>query len=89
MTLPSASREVVIIGAGPAGSTLAYELLQGGLKPRIPLAFRGLECYNYPWGVFCRVMRGDWSFGEIKKRCRPDVLFRKLLVKSARNRPIA
>jgi hypothetical protein len=89
MTLPSASREVVIIGAGPAGSTLAYELLQGGLKPRIPLAFRGLECYNYLWEVFCRVMRGDRSFGEIKKRCRPDILFRKLLVKSARNRPIA
>ena len=35
MTLPSASREVAIIGAGPAGATLAYELLQGGLKPLI------------------------------------------------------
>ena len=54
-----------------------------------PLAFRCLERYNYPWEVFCRVMRGDRSFGEIKKRCRPDILFRKLLVKSARNRPIA
>ena len=35
MTLPSASCEVAIIGAGPAGATLAYELLQGGLKPLI------------------------------------------------------
>ena len=32
---PSASREVAIIGAGPAGATLAYELVQGGLKPLI------------------------------------------------------
>jgi len=54
-----------------------------------PLAFRCLERYDYPWEVFCRVMRGDRSFEEIKKRCRPDILFRKLLVKSARNRPIA
>ena len=53
------------------------------------LAFRCLERYDYPWEVFCRVMRGDRSFEEIKKRCRPDILFRKLLVKSARNRPIA
>ena len=35
MTLPSAHCEVAIIGAGPAGATLAYELLQGGLKPLI------------------------------------------------------
>jgi len=54
-----------------------------------PLAFRCLERYDYPWEVFCRVMRGERSFGEIKKRCRPDILFRKLLIKSDRNRPIA
>jgi geranylgeranyl reductase family protein len=53
-----------------------------------PLAFRLLSRYDYPWEVFCRVMRGDRSFGEIKKRCRPDILFRKLLIKSARNRPL-
>jgi len=35
MTLPLARREVAIIGTGPAGATLAYELLQGGLKPLI------------------------------------------------------
>jgi flavin-dependent dehydrogenase len=35
MTLPSASRAVAIIGAGPAGASLAYALLQGGLKPLI------------------------------------------------------
>jgi geranylgeranyl reductase family protein len=52
------------------------------------LAFTCLERYDYPWEVFCRVMRGDRSFGEIKKRCRPDILFRKLLIKSARNRPL-
>ena len=54
-----------------------------------PLAFRVLWRYDYPWEVFCRVMRGDRSLAEIKKRCRPDILLRKLLVKSARNRPIA
>ncbi len=52
------------------------------------LAFKGLKHYDYPWEVFCRIMRGDRSFLEIKKRFRPDIFFRKLLVKSARNRPI-
>ena len=54
-----------------------------------PMAFRCLERSDYPWEVFCRVMRGDRSFGEIKKRFRPDILLHKLLVKSARNRPVA
>jgi len=54
-----------------------------------PLVFRCLERYDYPWEVFCRVMRGDRSLLEIKKRFRPDILLHKLLVKSARNRPIA
>jgi geranylgeranyl reductase family protein len=54
-----------------------------------PLAFRCLKHYDYPWEVFCRIMRGDRSFVELKKRFRPDIFFRKLLVKSARNRPIA
>ena len=54
-----------------------------------PLMFRALRRYDYPWEVFCRVMRGDRSFAEVKKRFRPDIFWRKLLVKSARNRPIA
>jgi geranylgeranyl reductase family protein len=54
-----------------------------------PLAFKSLRYCDYPWEVFCRIMRGDRSFLEIKKRLRPDIFFRKLLVKSARNRPIA
>jgi geranylgeranyl reductase family protein len=52
------------------------------------LFFTCLGRSDYPWEVFCRVMRGDRSFDQIKKHCRPDILFRKLLVKSARNRPI-
>jgi geranylgeranyl reductase family protein len=52
------------------------------------LAFRALRHYDYPWEVFCRIMRGDRSFLEIKKRFRPDIFCRKLLIKSARNRPI-
>jgi geranylgeranyl reductase family protein len=54
-----------------------------------PLAFKSLRHYDYPWEVFCRIMRGDRSFLEIKKRFRPDIFFRKLLVKSTRNQPIA
>jgi flavin-dependent dehydrogenase len=52
------------------------------------LAFRCLEAYDYPWEVFCRLMRGDRSFMEVRKRLRPDIFIRKLLVKSARNQPI-
>jgi flavin-dependent dehydrogenase len=33
MTPSGETYDVAIIGAGPAGATLAYELLQGGLKP--------------------------------------------------------
>lgn len=54
-----------------------------------PLVFKLLRRCDYPWEVFCRVMRGDRSFAEIKKRFRPDIFWRKLLVKSSRNRPIA
>jgi geranylgeranyl reductase family protein len=53
-----------------------------------PLAFRCIKDYDYPWEVFCRIMRGERSFVEIKKHFRPDILFHKLLVKSARNRQI-
>lgn len=49
-------------------------------------AHGALKRYDYPWEVFCRIMRGDRTFGEIKARCRPDILLRKLLVQSARNR---
>jgi geranylgeranyl reductase family protein len=52
------------------------------------LAFRCLQQYDYPWEVFCRIMRGDRSFVEIGHRFRPDIFIRKLLVKSARNQPI-
>jgi geranylgeranyl reductase family protein len=52
------------------------------------LAFRCLEAYEYPWEVFCRILRGDRSFVEIGQRFRPDIFIRKLLVKSARNQPI-
>jgi geranylgeranyl reductase family protein len=52
-------------------------------------AFCCLEHYAYAWEVFCRLMRGDRSFVELKKSFRPDIFCRKLLVKSARNRPFA
>jgi len=78
---------------GPGGPGVTPELTASYHFAKLfnyfgPLAFRCLERYDYPWEVFCRVMRGDRSFEEIKKRCRPDILFRQLLVKSVRNRPL-
>jgi geranylgeranyl reductase family protein len=98
-----AARQILRFFQGEAGALADYQTrLDQEITPELtasyqiakifnylgPLAFRCLERYDYPWEVFCRVMRGDRSFGDIKKRCRPDILFRKLLVKSARNRPI-
>jgi geranylgeranyl reductase family protein len=47
-------------------------------------AFHAVEKYSYPWDVFCRTMRGDRSFSEIKKRLRPDILLQKIFFKSNR-----
>lgn len=48
------------------------------------VAFRVIKKYDYPWDLFCRIMRGDRTFLETKKRLRPDIFFRKLLFKSQR-----
>jgi geranylgeranyl reductase family protein len=99
-----AARQILKFFRGEAGALSGYQArVDREITPELtasyqfsklfnylgPLAFRVLARYDYPWEVFCRVMRGDRSFGEIKKRCRPDILFHKLLIKSARNRPIA
>jgi geranylgeranyl reductase family protein len=47
-------------------------------------AFHAIRRYSYPWDVFCRTMRGDRSFREIRKRLRPDVLMQKFFFKSKR-----
>jgi geranylgeranyl reductase family protein len=47
-------------------------------------AFRAIKEYSYPWDVFCRTMRGDRSFSEIRKRLRPDILIQKFFFKSKR-----
>jgi geranylgeranyl reductase family protein len=49
-----------------------------------PLAFKIIRKYDYPWDVFCRIMRGDRTFLEVKKRFRPDILLKKLFLKSRR-----
>jgi len=49
-----------------------------------PMAFRIIRKYDYPWDVFCRIMRGDRTFVEVKKRFRPDIFLRKLLFRSQR-----
>ena len=50
-----------------------------------PLAFRVLEKSNYQWDIFCRIMRGDRTFAEMKKSFRPDILLGKILFKSRRS----
>ncbi len=49
-----------------------------------PLAFKVIRKYDYPWDIFCRIMRGDRTFLEVKKRFRPDILFKKLFFKNRR-----
>jgi len=51
-----------------------------------PLAFKMIRKYDYPWDIFCRAMRGDRTFFEVKKRFRPDILFKKLILKSQRRK---
>ena len=80
MTAPVASREVASIGAGSAGATQARvdQEITPGLAASYqfsrlfnylgPLVFRCLERSDYPWEVFCRVMRGDRSFSRDQKR---------------------
>jgi menaquinone-9 beta-reductase len=48
------------------------------------LAFKIIREYDYPWDIFCRIMRGDRTFSDLKKRFRPDILLSKILVKSRR-----
>lgn len=50
------------------------------------LAFTILRKYIYPWDVFCRIMRGDRTFLEMKRRFRPDIMLRKLFFKSQRGK---
>ncbi len=98
-----AARQILRFFQGEAAALTDYQtLVDRDLTPELrtsyqfakvfnylgPLAFRCLEHYDYPWEVFCRLLRGDRSFLEVKKRFRPDIFMRKLLVKSARNRPI-
>ena len=49
-----------------------------------PLIFEMVKKYEYPWDTFCRIMRGDRTFSEVRKRLRPDTFLSKLLFKSLR-----
>jgi geranylgeranyl reductase family protein len=39
-------------------------------------AFKLIKKYDYPWDVFCQVMRGDKTFSDLLKRFRPDIFHR-------------
>ena len=43
-----------------------------------------IKNFDYPADIFFRTMRGDRTFLEIKKRLRPDILLKKLFIKSQR-----
>jgi geranylgeranyl reductase family protein len=47
-------------------------------------AFKIIGKYDYPWDVFCRTMRGDRTFRELKERFRPDILLAKLFIRHRR-----
>jgi len=49
------------------------------------LAFKIIREYDYSWDIFCRIMRGDRTFFDMKKRFRPDILLSKILIKSRRS----
>lgn len=49
-----------------------------------PIIFAMLEKLDYPWDVFCRIMRGDRTLAEVRKRLRPDTFIAKLLFKNLR-----
>jgi geranylgeranyl reductase family protein len=48
------------------------------------LAFKTIREHDYPWDIFCRIMRGDRTFLDIKKRFRPNIFLSKLLIKGCR-----
>ncbi|MGH9122052.1 MAG: FAD-dependent oxidoreductase, partial [Acidimicrobiales bacterium] len=54
--IPDAASEVVIIGAGPAGLTAAYKLMQAGYQPTV------LEADNVVGGISRTVERDGWRF---------------------------
>ena len=43
------------------------------------IAFKLIKKYNYPWDVFCRVMRGDRTFVEIRERFNLGHIIKKFL----------
>lgn len=51
-----------------------------------PVAFNMIRDYEYPWDIFCRIMRGDRTFLEIKRQFRPDILFKKLFLINQRGK---
>ncbi len=50
------------------------------------VAFRAIRNNDYPWDVFCRIMRGERSFSEVQKRLRPHILANKIFNRKSRSR---
>ena len=48
------------------------------------VAFRAIKNHDYPWDVFCRIMRRERTFSELRQRLRPDILLNKIFNKGSR-----
>ena len=75
--------DVGIAGACPKELTnfLTGEGIFFALKSA-EIAADHIKKYNYPWDLFCRVMRGDKTFVEIKERLNLRHIINKLLYHS-------
>ncbi len=51
-----------------------------------PYAFKLIKNNDYPWDVFCRIMRGDRTFSELRQRLKPHILLNKIFNKESRGK---
>ncbi len=49
-------------------------------------AFKLIKNNDYPWDVFCRIMRGERTFSELQQRLKPHMLLNKIFNKKSRGR---
>jgi len=49
-------------------------------------AFKLMKNNDYPWDVFCRIVRGERTFSELQQRLKPHMLLNKIFNKKSRGR---
>ena len=48
-------------------------------------ALTAIRNNDYPWDVFCRIMRGERSFSEVQQRLKPHILLNKIFNRKSRD----